>query len=132
MSATPPEIQPRLRSGHEEEGKPAAFIAWALYILSIPSFNLLVIVGLIVAYAGRGSATGLARQHIDVQINLFWGTVWWTIGLWILIAISFVASFVLIGIPFLLVFAAALLILHIWFTIKSVLGLANLLGNRPA
>ena len=124
--------QPRLDAGHESEGKPAALIAWALYILSIPSANILVLVGLVVAYAGRGGATGLARQHIDAQISLFWSVFWWTIALWVLIAISMAASVILIGIPFLLVFWALWFLLSVWFTVKSVLGLINLLQDRPA
>jgi uncharacterized membrane protein len=122
--------QPRLDSGHASEGKPAAIIAWALYILSIPSANLLVIVGLIVAYAGRGSATGLARDHIEAQIALFWSVFWWTIGLWVVVAISALLSAVLIGIPFLLLALALLFVLHIWFTVKSVLSLMNLLSGK--
>lgn len=122
--------QPRLEGGHVSEGKPAAIIAWALYILSIPSANLLVIVGLIVAYAGRGSATGLARQHIDAQIALFWSVFWWTLGLWIVVGVSSLLSAILIGIPFLLLALLLLFILHIWFTVKAVLGLLNLLGDR--
>lgn len=122
--------QPRLEGGHVSEGKPAAIIAWALYILSIPSANLLVIVGLIVAYAGRGSATGLARQHIDAQIALFWSVFWWTLGLWIIVGVSSLLSAILIGIPFLLLALLLLFILHIWFTVKAVLGLLNLLGDR--
>jgi len=129
MTETP---QPRLDSGHSSEGKPAALIAWALYILSIPSANILVIVGLIVAYAARGGATGLAREHIEAQIVLFWSVFWWTIALWVLIAISSVASVILIGIPFLLLFLAAWFLLSVWFTVKSVLGLINLLQDRPA
>ena len=43
--------EPRFSTGHESEGRPAALIAWGLYILSLPSANLLVIVGLIVAYS---------------------------------------------------------------------------------
>ena len=124
--------QPRLDGGHASEGKPAALIAWALYILSIPSANILVLVGLVVAYAARGGATGLARQHIDAQISLFWSVFWWTIALWVLIAISMAASVILIGIPFLLVFWALWLLLSIWFTVKSVLGLINLVQDRPA
>lgn len=124
--------QPVLTSGHEAEGKPAALVAWALFILSIPSANVLVLVGLVVAYAARGSATGLARQHIDAQISLFWSVFWWTIALWVLIAISIAASIVLIGIPFLLLFVALWFLLTVWFTVKSVLGLLNLLADRPA
>ena len=129
MTETP---QPRLDSGHSSEGKPAALIAWALYILSIPSANILVIVGLIVAYAARGGATGLAREHIEAQIALFWSVFWWTIILWVLIIVSGIASVVLVGIPFLLIFIAAWFLLSVWFTVKSVLGLINLLQDRPA
>ena len=131
MTDLPPPADPtRFGAAHPSEGKPAALIAWGLYILSIPSANILVLVGLIVAYAGRGSANGLARVHIDEQIRLFWSVVWWTVGLWILVAVSFVFSFVLIGIPFLVLSLAALFILHVWFTIKSILGLLNLMSDR--
>ena len=122
--------QPRLGSGHDSEGRPAALIAWGLYILSIPSANILVLVGLVVAYAGRRGATGLALRHIEAQIALFWSVFWWTIILWVLIAISLVASTILIGIPFLLVFWALWFLLSVWFTVKSVLGLINLLQDR--
>jgi len=124
--------QPRLEAGHEAEGKPAALVAWALYILSIPSANILVLVGLVVAYAARGSATGLPRQHIEAQIALFWSVFWWTIALWVLIAISMFASIILIGIPFLLLFGALWFLLSVWFTVKSLLGILNLLADKPA
>ena len=123
--------QPRLDGGHASEGKPAALIAWALYILSIPSANILVVVGLIVAYAARSGATGLARDHIEAQIALFWSVFWWTIAAWVGIVVSAVASVVLIGIPFLLLFLLAWFLLSVWFTIKSVICLLNLLNNKP-
>ena len=124
--------QPRLQAEHDSEGKPAALVAWGLYILSIPSANVLVLVGLVVAYAARGSATGVARQHMDAQIALFWSVFWWTIALWILIAISLLASAILIGLPFLLLFWALWFLLSVWFTVKSILGILNLLSDKPA
>ena len=126
------DAQLRLESGHEAEGKPAALVAWGLYILSIPSANVLVLVGLVVAYAARNSATGIPRQHIEAQIALFWSVFWWTIALWVLIAISSIASIVLIGIPFLLLFLLLWFLLSVWFTVKSILGVLNLLSDRPA
>jgi uncharacterized membrane protein len=122
--------QPRFQPGHESEGKAAALVAWALYILSIPSANILVLVGLVVAYAARGSATGVARAHMDAQIQLFWSVFWWTIALWVLILISGVLSVVLVGIPFLLLFLLLWFLLSVWFTVKSVLGLLALAGDR--
>lgn len=123
--------EPNFIAGRESEGKVGALIAWALFILSIPSANVLVLVGLVVAYVTRGTATGVARQHIDAQIALFWSVFWWTIAAWVGIAVSAVASVVLIGIPFLLLFLLAWFLLSVWFTIKSVIGLLNLLNNKP-
>ncbi len=121
--------EPRFDPTHEAVGKPAAAVAWLLYILSIPSANLLVIVGLLVAYAARSSATGVPRQHMDQQIRFFWSVFWWTIGLWILMIVSFLS---VIGILLGFVFLGLLFLLSLWFTVKSVLGLLNLLQDRPA
>ena len=127
--------EPRFSTGHESEGKPAALIAWGLYILSLPSANLLVIVGLIVAYAGRSGSDGLSRAHIDAQIGLFWSVFWWTILLWIGIGVWLVSIFIepamgIILIPLALLLGLALLLLTVWFTIRSLIGLFNLLGDR--
>lgn len=132
MTETAPEDrrEPRFEAGHEEEGKVAAVIAWALFILSIPSVALLVPIGVVVAYAARGSATGLPRQHLDAQIRLFWSTVLWTIVFGALLLVSLLLSAVLIGIPFVFIFWGALILLMVWFTVKSVLGLLNLLAGR--
>lgn len=124
MSDTP---QAGFGEPHPSQGKPAAVIAWALYILSIPSANLLVLVGLMVAYAGRGSATGVAREHIEAQIKLFWSVFWWTIGLWVVVIISFVT---VILIPLGLIGLLLLFGLHVWFTVKSVISLINLGSDR--
>jgi len=113
-----------------DDGKVAALAAWALFILSIPSANVLVLVGLVVAYAARGSAAGLPRQHMDAQIRLFWSVFWWTVACWIAIAVSVVMSVVLIGIPFLILFGVLWFLISVWFTVKSALGLINLLGDR--
>lgn len=123
--------QPDLSPGQEPEGKVAALIAWALYVLSIPSANILVLVGLVVAYVSRNTAVGVARQHIEAQISLFWSVFWWTIAAWIGIAVSAVASVLLIGIPFLFLFLAIWFLLSVWFTIKSIFGIINLLQNKP-
>lgn len=122
--------QPRFQSGHESEGKAAAMIGWALYILSIPSANVLMLVGVVVAYAARGSARGVAREHMDAQIRLFWSVIWWTVALWIGIFISIPFMVILVGFLTAALFGLLLLVLHIWFTVKSILGLLALAGDR--
>ena len=62
--------------GPADDGRMAAIATWALYILSIPSFAVLVLIGLVIAYAARGSASGVARQHLDAQIRLVWSAFW--------------------------------------------------------
>lgn len=122
---------PNFIAGQPSEGKVGALIAWALFILSIPSANVLVLIGLVVSYVTRGTATGVARQHIDAQIRLFWSVFWWTIAAWIGIFVSALGALVLIGIPFLLLFLLVWFLLSVWFTIKSVIGLLNLLNDKP-
>ncbi|MDI6623910.1 MAG: hypothetical protein QME55_04200 [Brevundimonas sp.] len=130
MTPIPPRDEPVFRSGGQEDGKVAAVLAWGLYILSIPSANVLVLVGLVVAYAGRSSASGLALEHLNAQIRLFWSVFWWTIACWAAIAVSALASVILIGIPFLFIFLLAWFLISVWFTVKSIFGLINLLGDR--
>lgn len=137
MADAPPSgpSAPRFSAGHESEGKPAALIAWGLYILSLPSANLLAVVGLIVAYAGRGGSDGLSRAHIDAQIRLFWSVFWWTILLWIGIGVWLVSIFLepamgLVLAPVAVLLGLGLLLLTVWFTIKSLIGLFRLLGDR--
>tara|TARA_R110000787_G_scaffold161521_2_gene274945 strand:- start:933 stop:1328 length:396 start_codon:yes stop_codon:yes gene_type:complete len=129
MSAVPPD-SPYRSDANGSEGKVAALIAWVLFRLSLPSANVLVLVGLVVAYAGRAHATGVGRAHIEAQIELFWSVFWWTIACWIAIAVSAVASLALIGIPFLFVFGILWFVITIWFTVKSVFGLLRLLQDK--
>ncbi|MDP3803141.1 hypothetical protein [Brevundimonas sp.] len=134
--ATPERTEgPRFAPGHESQGKPAALIAWGLYILSLPSANLLVIVGLIVAYAGRSGSDGLSRAHIDAQIGLFWSVFWWTILLWVgfwacVVGVFTAPALGVALVPLAVLLLLALLFLTVWFTIKSIIGLINLLGDR--
>ena len=130
MTSTPPRNDASSPPGRGDDGRIAAVATWALYILSIPSFAVLVLVGLVVAYAARGSASGLALQHIDAQIRLFWSTFMWTIIFSVLWLVSLLLSTIVIGIPFLFVFWGALFLLMIWFTVKSIFGLINLLADR--
>lgn len=123
--------QPNFIAGQESEGKVGALIAWGLFILSIPSANLLVLVGLVVAYVTRGTAVGVARQHIEAQIALFWSVFWWTIAAWVGVFVSIPLMALGIGFVTIFVFGLALLVLSIWFTVKSVIGLLNLLNDKP-
>ena len=70
------------------------------------------------------------RAHFDQQIALFWSVIVWFIVLCVLLFVSAVASIVLIGLPFLILFGLLMLALFIWFTVKSVFGLINVIQGR--
>lgn len=124
------EDRPAYEPGHTGDSKVGAVVAWCLYILSIPSANLLVLVGLVVAYAMRGSATGVARAHFDEQIRLFWSVFWWSVAAIAGILVSIPLMVVGIGFITLPLCGLAWLVLHIWFTVKSIIGLVALADDR--
>ena len=130
MTSTPPRDEPVFRSGGSDDGKVAAVLGWGLFILSIPSAWVLVLVGLIVAYAGRGSATGVARQHLDAQIQLFWSVFLWGAVAIVGVLISIPLMVVGIGLVTIVIFGLMWFLISVWFTVKSVFGLINLLGDR--
>lgn len=115
-----------------ETGRGAAFVTYVLYLVSIPSAGILALVGVILAYAARAEAQGAARTHIEHQIRIWWIAVWWAVTIWIATGIGILLTVVLIGFPILLLAGLASLVVMIWFTIASALGLIALLDGRPA
>ncbi|WP_374275279.1 hypothetical protein [Brevundimonas sp.] len=113
-----------------DEGRAAAAVVWLLYLLAIPSANILAVVGVIVAYVAREGSSPWVRHHFDTQISLFWSTIVWFILLTVLIIVSGILSLIIIGIPFLIAAGLAMLVLFIWFTVKSVIGLINVVQRR--
>jgi uncharacterized membrane protein len=122
MSTTPlPAAQP---------GRSAALLVYGLYLLSIPSFAIFALLGVIVALASRDGASPFARSHLDDQIRIWFVAFWWAIGLALLALVGWLTVVILIGIPLLWLAGLGGLILMLWFTVKSVLGLLALLDNR--
>lgn len=116
----------------DEPGRLSALIVYGLYLFSIPSFAVLALVGVILAYVGRDGAGPLARAHMEDQIRVWWIAVWWGVGVAVLTLVGWALSFILIGIPILFIAAGIGFIVMVWFTIKGLLGLLKLLDGRPA
>lgn len=123
MSTTPyPTAQP---------GRSAALIVYVLYLLSIPSFALLALAGVILALVSKDDAGPFARGHLNDQIRVWFIAFWWGVGLALLGVIGGLLTFVLIGFPILWIVGILYLIIMVWFTVKSLLGLLALLDGRP-
>ena len=113
-----------------DSGRLTAIIAYALYLLSIPSAGVFALFGVIVAYVGRDGAGPLARAHLENAIKTWWVAFWWGLGCGIIALIGLVLSPILIGFPIMWIAAVAAFIVAVWFTVKSLLGLLALLDNR--
>lgn len=137
MTVSPPPLspQPKFAPGHASEGKPAAMVAWLLYVLALPSANLLAIAGMLVAASARGSATGLPRQHMDRQIRLFWSAALLNLAL-TAACISAIVGLVMAPdkavwlLPVAVITGLGLVASTLWFSIRSLIGLLNLSRDR--
>jgi uncharacterized membrane protein len=113
-----------------EPGRSTAFLVYVLYLLSIPSAALLALIGVIIAIAGRDGAGPIARSHLDDQIRIWMIAFWWAVILAVASLAGWILTIVLIGFPILWLVAALGLVVMVWFTIKSLLGLLALLDGR--
>jgi uncharacterized membrane protein len=114
-----------------DSGRTAAFAVYVLYLLSIPSAAVFALIGVIVAFASLGNASGVAAAHLADQIRVWWIAFWWGVMLAVAAVISAVLTIVLIGFPLLWLVGVLAFIVMIWFTVKGVLGLVALLNNAP-
>lgn len=121
--------EPRLTLS-SERGRAAALAVYILYLLSIPSFGLFALVGVVVGYVTREGATGVARTHLDDAIAIWWVAFLWAVALFVVMMIGWILTPVLIGFPILGLVWAAGIAVTIWFIVKSVLGLIALMDGR--
>lgn len=128
MSHAPPDERHDVTAGGE--GKPAALATWILYALAPLTGGLSAVVGVIVACTQKARSSGLARAHFEAQIPLFRSALIWTALFTVAWWISLALTTVFIGIPLIFLFWAAMLLLGVWFTVKSVLGALALSGGR--
>jgi uncharacterized membrane protein len=120
-----------LNPAQTEAGRGSALVVYGLYLLSIPSFAIFALVGVILAYAARDGAGPLARSHLDDQIRVWWVAFWWAVAVAILGAFGLLLTIVLIGFPLMWLAGLIGFVFFIWFTVKALLGLLALLDGRP-
>ncbi|HWA00500.1 MAG TPA: hypothetical protein VG841_09330 [Caulobacterales bacterium] len=113
-----------------DAGRAAALVVYVLFLLSIPSFAVFALIGVIIAYMSRERALGLGRAHLDEQIRIWWIAFLWGVGLFVIMGVGWLLSFVLIGLPILAIAWVMGFVVMLWFTVKSAFGLIALLEGR--
>lgn len=105
---------------HEDRVLPA--VIYGLYLFGAFSALLTVFIGLIIAYAQRGSAGPRMESHYTFLIRSFWLTIWWFVigGLLILFGIPLLV--VLIGLPMIIAGGLILSVVGVWFIARCCLG----------
>jgi uncharacterized membrane protein len=105
-------------------------VVYALYLLGLVN-GLTVLIGLIIAYANRYNASARAQSHYDFQIRTFWiGIVAW-LAAGVLLFWGIPLSFILIGIPLLVLAGLLIAATHIWFAVRCIVGLMHLSRGEP-
>ena len=114
---------------HEDRVLPA--VVYGLYLLSIPSVWVAVLIGLVLAYANREHAGPRMATHYQFLIQTFWKSIWWAVIGVALCVVGGIFSVVLIGIPFLIAGVLILMAVHIWFYVRLAVGLIHLVQDQP-
>jgi uncharacterized membrane protein len=108
-----------------DEDRTLPAVVYALYLIGLLN-GLTILIGLVIAYANRDGAGPRAQSHYIFQIRTVWTAIgWWIVGL-ILLIWGIPLSFILIGVPLLVVAGAIFALTHVWFALRCILGLVHL------
>ncbi|MEY4256138.1 MAG: hypothetical protein RLZZ141_1365 [Pseudomonadota bacterium] len=106
-----------------------AGITYVLFLL-LPTF-FPVLIGLVLAYANRDTPSAMLRSHYVFQIRTFWIFFGWAVIALALIGIGIPLSILLVGIPAVILGAAILCGLSLFFALRCVVGLIYLAQGKP-
>lgn len=105
---------------HEDRVMPA--VIYGLYLFGAFSALLTVFIGLIIAYAQRGSAGPRMETHYTFLIRTFWLTIWWVVIGAGLTVVGGILALVLVGLPILGLGLLILSLFGVWFIARCCLG----------
>lgn len=105
---------------HEDRVVPA--VIYGLYLFGAFSALITVFIGLIIAYAQRGTAGERMETHYTFLIRTFWLSIgWFIIGIG-LIVFGIPLMLVLIGFPMVVAGGLILSVVGLWFIARCGLG----------
>lgn len=111
--------------GGQSDDRTLPAVVYGLYLLSLIT-GFTIFIGLVVAYANMGRAGEMARSHYVFQIRTFWLSIAWCLIGVLLFAVGVPLSFLLIGLPLVVLGWAIFAVGGVWFVVRMVLGLMSL------
>jgi uncharacterized membrane protein len=108
------------------EDKTMPAVVYALYLLGFATAFVTTIVGIIIAHSQQRDAGPAMRSHYTLLIRTFWIALAGSIAACLVMLIGIPLSFVLIGIPLVMVAGLAFAVISIWFAVRCIVGLVYL------
>ena len=112
------------------EDKTMAVVCYALYLLAFAT-GITAIIGVIIAYTQRPTAGPVMESHYTFLIRTFWLGLAWMIAWAAVFVVAIPFSFILIGIPFLILAKIALCAGAVWYGVRLIVGVVHLSSDRP-
>ncbi|MES2035076.1 MAG: hypothetical protein V4466_12950 [Pseudomonadota bacterium] len=113
-----------------QEDRVLPAVVYGLYVLAPVLALITVFIGLIMAYANRGTAGPRMHTHYVFLIQTFWKTIWWfLIGMVVgLVGLVFTATLILapLGIPMMVIGWGGATLVTVWYYVRLVVGLVYL------
>ena len=108
------------------EDKTMPAVVYALYLLGFATGGITTIVGIIMAHVQQSTAGPAMRTHYTFLIRTFWIAVVVSVLAGLLMAVGIPLSFILVGIPLVIVAGLAWALVGIWFAVRCIVGLVYL------
>lgn len=105
-------------------------VTYALYLLAFAT-GFTAIIGVVVAYANQASAGPLMRSHYTFLIRTFWIGLVWMILAGMVLGIGIPLSFILIGIPLLILAKIMFALGAVWYGLRCIVGVIYLAQGEP-
>ena len=105
-------------------------VTYALYLLAFAT-GFTAIIGVIVAYANQASAGPQMRSHYTFLIRTFWIGLVWMILAGMVLGIGIPLSFILIGIPLLILAKVMFALGAAWYGLRCIVGVIYLAQGEP-
>lgn len=112
------------------EDKTLPAVTYALYLLAFAT-GITAVIGVILAYANQASAGPMMRSHYTFLIRTFWIGLVWCVIAGMVLAVGIPLSFILIGIPMLILAKAMFALGAVWYGLRCVVGVIYLAQGEP-
>jgi uncharacterized membrane protein len=116
-------MEGQMTDHYTTEDKTMPTVCYALYLAGFVTGGLTAIVGVIIAYAQQTTAGPDMRTHYTFLIRTFWIGLVWSILAGLVLAVGIPLSFILIGIPLLILAKLMFAVGAVWFGLRCILGL---------